>query len=53
MAKLSASFAEAEVDLESLQLLDETDLTDLGVSTSAERQQLLQGVAELRAMLSS
>ena len=51
MGEYSESFAEAEIDLESLQLLDEADLTDLGVSTPTERQKLLQGVAELRDTL--
>ena len=52
MGQFSESFAEAEVDLESLQLLDEADLLDLGVSAATERQRLLEGVAELRTILS-
>lgn len=52
MGEYSVSFAEAEIDLEALQLLDEADLTDLGISTPTERQKLLRGVAELRETLS-
>ena len=52
MGDFSTSFSEAEVDLESLQLLDEADLTDLGVSNPTDRQKLLHGVEELRATLS-
>lgn len=52
MGEYSVSFAEAEIDLEALQLLDEADLTDLGISTPTGRQKLLRGVAELRETLS-
>lgn len=51
LSQFSTSFAEAEVDLEALQMLDEQDLKDLGVSVPGERQKLLQGVAELRTAL--
>ena len=51
MGEFAAKFADAEVDLEALQLLDEPDLADLGVSAAGARRQLLQGVAELRAAL--
>ena len=51
MSKFSSSFAEAEVDLEALQMLDDQDLKDIGVSVPDEREKLLQGVAELRSAL--
>ena len=49
MGELASSFVKAEIDVEALQLLDEVDLAELGVSDVEARRQLLQGIVALRA----
>ena len=51
MGDLASSFVKAEVDVEALQLLDDMDLAELGVSSAEARRQLLQGITALRAAL--
>ena len=51
MGDLASSFVKAEVDVEALQLLDDMDLAELGVSSAEARWQLLQGITALRAAL--